>query len=334
MKNLILIAMLLISKVYAYSQKIPEDYGYRHLQFKFQNDPVDVIVISKKGEERIPKPLFFFCQGSLPQPVVKYDEKGLYGTLPFDENPFLNDFHIVIVGKPFVPIISDVNKLGKDFMYLKDIENEIPPKGYIERNYLDYYVFRNNFILRQLAKERWVRNRKLVVAGHSEGSSIAVKMAATNKKITHLIYSGGNPYGRIMSILAQSRFTENDSVHDGSNTIDYWKTVVDNSKSISFNGGDSFKTTFDFSQPQNENLSHLKIPVLVTYGTKDWSSPYNDLFRIEAIREKKSNFTFIDYPNLDHNFFPVNEERKPNYEIYNWDKVAKDWLIWLEDSVQ
>ena len=93
----------------------------------------------------------------------------------------------MIVGKPFVPIISDVKKLGKNFCYYRDVEKELPPKGYLERNYLDYYVFRNNFVLKQLAKERWVRNKKLVVAGHSEGSTIASKMASINRKITHLI---------------------------------------------------------------------------------------------------------------------------------------------------
>lgn len=322
--------MLLISKVFTYAQKIPEDYGYRHLVFKFQNDPVDVIVISKKGEERIAKPLFFFCQGSMPQPVIKYDEKGLYGILPFDENPFLEDFHIVIVGKPFIPIIADVNKLGRNYMYLKDVEKEIPPKGYIERNYLDYYVFRNNFILKQLAKERWVKCKQLIAAGHSEGSTIAVKMASINKKITHLIYSGGNPFGRIVNILAQSRNHDNDSIHEGGNTINYWKKIVANSNTISYDGGDTYKATYSFSLPQRENLLQLKIPVLITYGSKDIAAPYNDLFQIETIREKSNNFKFIDYLNLEHNFFAVNEKLEPDYTTENWDKVAKDWLQWIK----
>lgn len=135
MHHLILLAMLLISKVFAYSQKIPEDFGYRHLSFKYQNDPVDIIVISKPGEEKIAKPLFLFCQGSLPQPVVKYDENGLYGKLPFDETPFLDDYHIVIIGKPFIPIISNVNKLGENYVYLKDVKKsyhqKVIPNGII-----------------------------------------------------------------------------------------------------------------------------------------------------------------------------------------------------------
>jgi hypothetical protein len=120
--------MFLLSKTFAFAQKIPEDFGYRHIKMKYLDDPVDIIVISKPGEEKIAKPLFLFCQGSMPQPVVKYDETGLYGTLPFDETPFFDEFHIVIIGKPFIPIISNVNKLGRAYMFLKDNEKEIPPK--------------------------------------------------------------------------------------------------------------------------------------------------------------------------------------------------------------
>ena len=204
MKKIILI-MLLISKNYAFSQKTVEDFGYKSMSFKFQDDKVDLIVISKPGEEKIAKPLFLFCQGSLPRPVVIYDEKGLYGTLPFHETAFLEDYHIVIIGKPNIPLIANANTLGSNFMYLKDNKNEIPPKGYMDRNYLDYYVFRNNFIIKQLFKERWVDRSELVVGGHSEGSTIAAKMSFLNPKVTQLIYSGGNPFGRIANILSDEK---------------------------------------------------------------------------------------------------------------------------------
>ena len=321
--------MFLLSKTFAFAQKIPEDFGYRHIKMKYLDDPVDIIVISKPGEEKIAKPLFLFCQGSLPQPVVKYDETGLYGTLPFDETPFLEDFHIVIIGKPFIPIISNVNKLGRNYTFLKDIEKEIPPKGYIDRNYLDYYVFRNNWILKQLFKERWVKINQLIVAGHSEGSTIAVKMASLNKKITHLIYSGGNPYGRIATILEQSRSDENDSLPRGEKVIEQWKNIVENSNQIQYDGGDTSKATYSFSLPQRDNLMDLQIPILVAYGTHDWGVSFNDLLQIEAIRERKRNITFKSYVGLEHNYFPKNTAGIVNQEVYNWDKIAEDWMEWL-----
>lgn len=321
--------MFLLSKTFALAQKIPEDFGYRHIKMKYLDDPVDIIVISKPGEEKIAKPLFLFCQGSLPQPVVKYDETGLYGTLPFDETAFLDDYHIVIVGKPFIPIISNVNKLGKNYMFLKDKENEIPPKGYIDRNYLDYYVFRNNAILKQLFKERWVKTNQLLVAGHSEGSTVAVKMASLNRKITQLIYSGGNPYGRITSILNQSRFKETDSLPKGQKVVEHWKNIVANPTQIQYDGGDTFKATYSFSLPQRDNLMQLKIPVLITYGTADDSVAYNDLFQIEAIQQLKRNITFKSYVGLEHNYFPKTKDGVVNESLYKWDKIAEDWLEWL-----
>jgi dienelactone hydrolase len=76
-------------------------------------------------------------------------------------------------------------------------------------------------------------------------------------------------------------------------------------------------------------LEKLKIPVLVTYGTKDWSSPYNDLLQVNTIRQNKTNFTFKAYIGTDHNYFPMTNDNQPDYNIFNWDKVADEWLKWL-----
>ena len=294
---------------------------------KFQNDPVDVIVISSGNKQRPQKPLLFFCQGSLPQPVIKYDEKGLYPILPFDEQPFLDAFHIAIVAKPFIPVIADATTLGKDFTYYRDDKTQLPPSQYAQRNFLDYYVARNNFIIKQLARERWVDARRIVVVGHSEGATVAAKMAASNRKISHLIYAGGNPYGRILSMLAQARAAEDNE--EGNYILDYWREVVENRNHIRPGMGDSPKTSYDFSQPQGQNMLQLDIPVLVSYGLKDWSAPYNDLLQVEAIRAGKTNIAFRAYPGLEHNFFGVDANGKPDNTQYHWEQIASDWREWL-----
>jgi len=46
---------------FAFSQiKTPEEFGFRHIVLKYRGDNVDVLIKSKKGEENVPKPLFFF----------------------------------------------------------------------------------------------------------------------------------------------------------------------------------------------------------------------------------------------------------------------------------
>ena len=308
-----------------FAQNKPEDFGYKHLIFQYKKLEVNVIVKPKKGEESIQKPLFFWWQGSMAQPVLKYDERGLYGTFPFDENDFLTDYHLVVVGKPGIPIISDVNDLGKDYQYL--INNDSVPKIYSDNNYLDYYVNRNDFIIIKLLKEKWVSKSKLMLAGHSEGSTIAAKLARKNKRVTHLIYSSGNPYGRILNILQAGIYY--DKNYD---SIDYWKKVVANKNNLEYNGGGTYKATYDFSQPSANQLKELKIPILITYGTKDWSAQYNDLFYVESIKVGMKNITFSPYIDLEHNFFPVNQNLEPNHEIYNWEKIGKDWLKWIKSN--
>jgi dienelactone hydrolase len=261
----------------------------------------------------------------MPQPLLKYDETGLYGTFPFDAKDFLADYHIVIVGKPGVPVISDVKDLKSNYQYL--VENNSVPRTYSNNNYLDYYVKRNNFVINKLLKEKWISNSKLVVAGHSEGSTIAAKLATKNNKVTHLIYSGGNPYGRILSMLEEEVYKQKNY-----ELIEYWKFVVENKNNLEYNGGDTFKATYDFSQPSAIYLKKLKIPVFITYGTKDWNAPYNDLLQIESIQFNLKNLTFKPYFDVEHNFFLVNENREPNYEVYNWENVGKDWKIWLDKN--
>jgi hypothetical protein len=322
MKKIIL--FLLIS-VTTFGQKKPEDFGYKHLTFTFKKLNVDVLIQSKKGEENIQKPLFFWCQGSMPQPLLKYDETHLYGTFPFDVDDFLTDYHIIIIGKPGVPVISDVKDLKKNYQYL--IANDSVPKVYSDHNYLDYYVERNDFIIKKLLKEKWVSKNKLVLAGHSEGSTIVAKLATKNKKVTHLIYSGGNPYGRILSMLQTDIYYKKDY-----DLIEYWKFIVENKNNLEYNGEDTYKATYDFSQPSAIHLKKLKIPVFITYGTKDWNAHYNDLLYIESIQLGLKNFEFKPYFDVEHNYFPVNEKRELDYEIYNWESVGKDWKNWLEKN--
>ncbi|MGX7666583.1 alpha/beta hydrolase family protein [Flavobacterium pedocola] len=324
MKKLFSIVTLLLCYSF-YAQNTPEDFGFQHLKLEYKGEAADVLIQSKKGDENKAKPLFFWCQGSLPQPVLKYDEKGLFGTFPFNTDDFLSEYHLVIVGKPGIPVISDVKKLERDYTYKDSLGKT--PKKYSDNNHPDFYVKRNNWIIKKLLQESWVSKEKLVVAGHSEGSTIAAKMAIKNNSITHLIYSGGNPYGRILSIIAQSRF------YDSDNTIfDYWKDAVENKNDHTIEEGDSFKTTYDFSLPVAETIEKLKKPTLISYGTKDWNAPYNDMFYTESIRKKIKNITFIPFVGLEHNYFPVNEKMEPNHEIYNWETVGKEWAKWLTNN--
>lgn len=315
--------------VLAFGQtKTAKDYGFTHLQFYYKSDKVDILIKSKSGDENKKKPLFFFCQGSLPRPLIMYDETGIYGVFPFKSDSLTEKYHLVIVGKPGIPLIRDVNTLNSNYCYVDSAGNF--PKEYSDRNLLDYYVDRNIEIIKYLQKQKWVSSKKLILAGHSEGSTVAAKMARKSHLVTHLIYSSGNPMGRIMSIVEQSRANETDSVKSGENAIEYWQSIVNDKSNMDATQGDAYKATYGFSYPPIEYLEKLRIPVLICYGTKDWCAPFVDFMRVDFIRKGKKNFQFNPYIGTEHNYYPFTKENKPNYDINNWDKVANDWLRWIE----
>ncbi len=332
-KSLLFILAIFIIVTRSFTQaKTPQEFGFKHIVFNYKTDKVDILIKSKKGEENIPKPIFFFCQGSLPIPLIKYHEKDVYGVFPFNPDSLSVNYHLVIVSKPYIPVIENYKTLSPSFNYV-DSSGKFP-KEYSDRNLLTYYVPRNIAVLKYLQKQKWVSITQLVVAGHSEGSTIAAKMATDFKIITHLIYAGGNPMGRIMSLIEQGRQneTDTDSTRFGEDEIKYWDAVVKNKSDMDDSQGDTHKATFEFSKPPIKYLENLKIPVLVSYGTKDWSAPFNDYLRVDFIRNGKDNFTFQPYVGTEHNFFPLTNDNKPNYDIFNWDKVANDWLKWLNEK--
>ena len=330
----ILCISFLLTIITAFGQtNTPEYFGFRQIVCKYKNDNVDILIFSKRGEENVKKPLFFFCQGSLPKPLIIYDENGGYGNFPFIPDSLSQKYHLVIVSKPFIPVMAHRNTVQPNYLtYVDSLGN--CPKEYSDRNLLSYYAPRNIKVIKYLQKQKWVSSTQLVVAGHSEGSSVAAKMAVKYNRITHLIYSGGNPMGRIMSIIGgdRARESDTDSTRFGENSFRYWEKVVENKKSMDASHGDTYKATFEFSYPFIKYLKKLKIPTLISFGTKDACAPFNDFLQVETIRQGKKNFTFNAYIGTEHNYFPLTEDGKPDFSVFNWDKVADEWLDWLNNN--
>lgn len=317
----------------AQTKKTPKDFGFQHYQTLYKGDTVDILIQSKKGEENLTKPLFFFCQGSLPQPLIKTVGNNIYGVFPFNTDSIIAKYHLAIVSKPAIPLIVEASKLGDNFCYFDSITNKFP-SNYSQRNLLDYYVNRNLFVINFLQKQKLISKQKLIVAGHSQGGTIAAKMASVSKKITHLIVASENPLGQIMSALQKLRRKESntDSTKYGEQLIQNWELIVNNKNNMDDSYGDTYKSTYEFSKPAIAYLNKLKIPVLVCYGTNDYCAPFNDFLQIEMIRQKKKNFTFQAYVGLDHNFFGIKNNGETDYEDFNWDKVALDWYNWIQSK--
>jgi pimeloyl-ACP methyl ester carboxylesterase len=306
-------------------------YGFRLIRLPYKGDTVEILLKSKKGEEKKRKPLLFFCQGSLPQPlIITYADKGkrgIYGVFGFNPDSLAEYYHLAIVSKPGVPLIAASENLTPDLTYTDPTGHY--PAVYILKNLLDYYVKRDQAVIDYLRQLPWIATDHLIVAGHSEGATIAAKLAAETSTVTALIYSGGNPMGRVMTVIERDRMREKDSASLAEADFQQWEKVVADPTNPASGSGDSYATTYPFSLPPLDYLEKLTIPVLVTYGTKDADCPFNDYFRAKMILQRKRNFTFKAYIGVEHNFFPVRPDGSINYDVFNWDKVAEDWRKWL-----
>jgi hypothetical protein len=52
--------------------------------------------------------------------------------------------------------------------------------------------------------------------------------------------------------------------------------------------------------------------------------------RVDFLRKGKTKVQFNAYIGTEHNYFPLDKDNRPDYTIFNWDKVAMDWLYWLK----
>ena len=297
----------------------PEAFGYRRLVVMFRRDSVQVLLPSKPGEETWKKPLLLWEQGSLSTPLVLYDERGAYAVFPFHPKKVLKSCHLAIISKPGLPLTFDVTGQNPNA-----IGQRQPPPYYCARNYLDYYLRRDEAVLRFLKKQPWVEASRVVIGGHSQGTAVVAHLAAVSGLVSRAVYLSGNPLGRIMSMLALDRQAADTA--DVAGTFRRWQQVVADPTRADCQGDDP-RNTYGFAASEMPVLLRTRVPMFVGFGTLDRGVAGDDYLRLETIRQHRTNFTFREYPGREHNFFGV-KNGQPDYDDFYWDQVGEDFLRW------
>lgn len=73
-----LLGLLLIQSVYVFAQypkMTPEKLGYWFTKTTFQKDTIDLVIVSKIGEQHKKKPIILIEKGSLPIPLIIEDNE-------------------------------------------------------------------------------------------------------------------------------------------------------------------------------------------------------------------------------------------------------------------
>ena len=329
----IFLLTLLAAPVFAQKIKTPEEAGYTHFKIaSASEDSIQFLVNGTGADLQRKKPVFLFIQGSLPNPLLLFDEN-VYGVFPFQIGAHRDSFHFVAVSKPGIPVMADTRTLDTQMCYKDKATGRFPAK-YVVNNHLDFYVQQYREVLTWLAQQLWVDMSKVVVCGGSQGATVAAKLATAEPKITHLIYYSGNPNGRLdeeVRRIQRDVTTGNINGEKAATKLielqEYWEWLYANAESTDDTHGDPPKTTVSFSKPAREYLTQLDIPVLVAFGTADLTAAPCATLPLDFLRKGKTNLTLKIYPNYDHHFFEKKAEGgEPEYRL---NEAFAEWIKWV-----
>lgn len=210
MRKILYVLLFFISSISFSQNKELLEGKYQHFALHTAQDTIDFIVVDSVLNRK--KPLFLFCQGSLPYPLFFQGEIGSEpyffggGLSNFDLKTIQKNYHVVVLSMPKTPLYVAPKNLNNQHYYVPDTTNPYRlSTAFYQADNIENYVARANKVIQFLRKQDWVMKKKLVVAGHSQGSHVAVKLARTNKHVTCLGLFGFDPFGRYEKLVRQIR---------------------------------------------------------------------------------------------------------------------------------
>lgn len=329
----IIIVFLLISSA-CFCQSTVANF-FTHFSISSKNDTIDFIVAETDFSKK--KPILLFCQGSQPIPLfVEFENGDIWNTCfsNFDISALKKDYHLVAISMPKTPLVVKQNKLNSSFAYVEEALNfNSHREEFFKADFLENYTHRAKKVLKFLRKQKWIDKSELVVFGHSQGAKVALDIASKNKSVSKLGLFGYNPTGRIDQLIRQARkdaehgkitWKKADSI--AQNNLDFYKRVQDEEL---LEQRPQYIPWNSFSKPTINKLLGIDIPIYIAYGSEDIIADFCDILPFYFVEKQKNNLTLKRYPNLEHNFFEV-ENGKTNREKGHWKEVVSEFLIWVK----
>ncbi len=339
MKSLFLLFLLSCSAIIPAQSSQPIANQATHFQLPTPTDTIDFLIVDTAGT-RSRKPILLWCQGSEPTPLFvdypDFPEPYLFGggISNFDYRAIARDYHLVVVSMPHIPVVAPAANVNAQSNYIPDsTKPQETLLAFVEDDYLRNHVDRGTQVLDYLRRQPWVDTTRLVVAGHSQGSKVAAKLARANAAVTHLGLFGANPFGRIDQHVRAARldaelgrisWAKADSLMDAE--YDRFRSAHDSARSAADPGS---RATRSFAEPFYDDWLALDIPIYLAYGTADITAALCDIVPFYFIAAGKDTLTLKRYLELEHNFFGLQDGR-PNYDDDHWPEVMAEFVAWIE----
>jgi pimeloyl-ACP methyl ester carboxylesterase len=312
----------------------PESIGLTALHLSTPAGRVDYFVSTEALKAGPRKPLFVFIQGSGPQPLFEVREQDgrrmVRSSMMIRPKTVAADFWYVVLSKPGIPFL-----LTGPFT---------PPPEYWQRTSLPARADSVNAVIAHLLSQPGVDGSRVVVAGHSEGASVAARVAATNRRITDVVFlsSDGESqmYGFVLDARkrqARGELTPAATDAEIQNLMQKFHDIHANPDAIDkFWMGHTYLRWSTFFQPAVDNLLKTNARVFVGTGTADTNVPVEstEVIPLEFLRAGKHNLTFRTWPGLDHSYSkeviaPDGSHRREDHlpevlaEVMEWVQVGE-----------
>ncbi len=341
-KNLLIHLFFIVFSVQALGQEVIPHLNACRFKIVQDTDTIEFIKFNTDLESC--RPTLLFCQGSQPLPLIvdrKDGKRTAWIFEVFDYEKIAERFNLIMISSPHTPLITNEENLNTQGAYILDKKNNFSfSPDFLKANYMERYVERGSAVIRYLCEQKWVDQKRLYVIGHSQGAKVGTKIAAENEEaIAAFGFLSGNPLGRIDNPVREARLaqhkgllTEEEAQKKINETYEWWKWVNENVDNPDPGHPEPTRNAVSFNIPVLPELLSLKIPVYVAYGTYDIGSLYCDLLPIDFIRVGKKNYKVVPYPGLEHNFFEVDAQGKPDYKgEAHWTEVMNNLIGWFEE---
>ena len=340
MKKTILLTLLFLQTFYGFSQTKKLEDVCQVFNLPDGKDTTTFIVWGSKTDLKKKKPMFFFRQGSRPEPLIE-----LYGSsyelrFPFYAKPITDKYHLVMVQKSGTRLMADSTYMEEFNEGMKTGNPKYLTKKYQENNNLDKATAQCNQVINYLVKQPWIDSKRIVFCGGSEGFTVGANLVANfNKSVTHTILFSAHAGRRFEHLIYQNR----QAVREGKMTAEEaqkeieqlykgWEDVCKYPKSIDKSFGDTYYAWHSFSTKNTDNLLRINTPLYIAYGTEDGEVTIGlDYLPLDFIEKGKKNLTLKAYINCDHQFFELKKDASGKVvdKVFQGDKVSQDFMDWL-----
>jgi esterase/lipase len=327
----------------SFSQGVtPKDWGLKDFQIRDSELGNINYYVTERGIDQ-EKPLLFVisgCRGLPTMLVVECGDKSVqFGTVPPDHiEYFCKDHHVAFIGKAGTPFCD---KMKVDQINpLKNLEDYQPSQEYIEKCGMEWEVKASSTVIDTLCEKLPIAENKVAAIGFSEGGHLAVKLAAENKKVTHLVSAVSNGLNQFYSSIINRRIdaatgeiTHRKAQEEIEGLFAIYKEIYSDPRNTEkWYYGHPYRRWGSFCNDiPLEHLVELEIPILLVSGSSDRNSPIlqTDYVMLEFLRLRKTNLTYRVFPGCDHWFNGIvlqdGKQKRVSHRSEAF-KAISDWL--------